>query len=146
MTRPTASARRPLENPLNIPYAIRGSTGSRRTKGKRFRSVQISPRLVATLQHLRDERATTPRGDGGWLFLCRPPLRGRYSAHRIRPPNRRPRTIGHEWALEDAGPWDMPLYARPATAQHLHSALSSPRRAGSRGLAKGRGRDQCLRL
>jgi transposase len=87
------------------------------TKGKRFRSVQIGPRLVATLEQLRDERAATRRDDGGWLFLCPPPLRGRYSRRtKPVPPNRRTAHDWHEWALEDAGLRNMPLHALRHTA------------------------------
>ena len=50
------------------------------SKVKRFRSVQIGPRLVTTLRELRASRAAAAgQPDGGWLFLCPPPLRGRYS-------------------------------------------------------------------
>jgi integrase len=65
------------------------------TKGKRFRSVQIGPRLVATLRDSRLERTAAGRDDGGWLFLCPPPLRGRY-AGRTEPCRRaaRPPTTG----------------------------------------------------
>jgi integrase len=55
----------------------RGADATVQTKGKRFRSVQIGPRLVQTLRALRDARAATGQADGGWLFLCPPPIRGR---------------------------------------------------------------------
>jgi integrase len=51
----------------------RGADGTTPTKGKRFRSVQIGPRLVSTLQRVREERCSAGMDDGGWLFLC--PLR-----------------------------------------------------------------------
>jgi integrase len=97
------------------------------TKGKRFRSVQIGPRLVATLQQLRDERAGTRRDDGGWVFLCPPPLRGRYSRRTEPvPPNRRTAHDWHEWALEDAGLRDMPLHALRHTAATAWLATGHP--------------------
>jgi integrase len=97
------------------------------TKGKRFRSVQIGPRLVATLQQLRDERAATARDDDGWLFLCPPPLRGRYSRRTEPvPPNRRTAHDWHEWALEDAGLRDMPLHALRHTAATAWLATGHP--------------------
>lgn len=97
------------------------------TKGKRFRSVQIGPRLVATLQQLRNQRAATRRDDGGWLFLCPPPLRGRYSRRtQPVPPNRRTAHDWHEWALEDAGLRDMPLHALRHTAATAWLATGHP--------------------
>ena len=53
----------------------RGDT-SQPTKGKRFRSVQIGPRLVGPA----DRAPRGPRaGPDDWLFLCPPPRRGRYA-------------------------------------------------------------------
>ena len=92
----------------------RSADGTVPTKGKRFRSVQIGPRLVTML---RDLRASREKPDGGWLFLCPPPLRGRYSGRTEPvPPNRRTAHDWHEWALEDAALRDMPLHALRHTA------------------------------
>ena len=57
----------------------RDSGGTRMTKGKRFRSVQVGPRLCETLRALRVARLRNGTDDGGWLFLCPPPRRGRYA-------------------------------------------------------------------
>ena len=97
------------------------------TKGKRFRSVQIGPRLVATLR----ARPRTPRrgrpGDGGWLFLCPPPRRGRYSGRTEPvPPSRKTAHDWHEAALEDAGLRDMPLHALRHTAAAAWLATGHP--------------------
>jgi integrase len=57
----------------------RDGDGTSPTKGKRFRSVQVGPRLAETLRAVRDERAALCVEDGGWLFICPPPPRGRYA-------------------------------------------------------------------
>ena len=62
------------------------------TKGKRFRSVQIGPTLVASLRAHRSARSA---GEGDWLFLCPPPKRGRYSGRTEPvPPSRK---TAHDW-------------------------------------------------
>ena len=97
------------------------------TKGKRFRSVQIGPRLIATLRRVRDERDRTANADDGWLFLCPRPLRGRYSGRtEPTPPNRKTAHDWHEWALEDAGLRDMPLHSLRHTAATLWLATPHP--------------------
>ena len=58
----------------------RGADATVPTKGKRFRSVQIGP--AARPARFASSGPHAPRAasaDGGWLFLCPPPLRGRYS-------------------------------------------------------------------
>ncbi len=95
----------------------RGTDGTTPTKGKRFRSVQIGPRLMANLQGVRDERRTRGLDDGGWLFLCPAPRRGRYSDRtQPVPPSRKTAHDWHEWALEDASLRDMPLHSLRHTA------------------------------
>jgi integrase len=69
-------------------YRQRGrrGDGSQPTKGKRFRSVQIGPRLAGVLTELREDRRAGP---DDWLFLCPPPRRGRYAGRtQPTPPNR----------------------------------------------------------
>ena len=104
----------------------RGADDTVATKGKRFRSVQIGPRLVTTLRDLALSRRPG-QPDGGWLFLCPPPLRGRYSG-RIEPvpPSRKSAHDWHEWALEDAGLRDMPLHALRHTAATAWLATGHP--------------------
>jgi integrase len=82
----------------------RESDGTRVTKGKRFRSVQIGPRLDDTLRGAHSERLRRGVDDGGWIFLCPKPLRGRY-ARRTEPlpPHRKTVHEWHEAALADAG-------------------------------------------
>jgi integrase len=95
----------------------RGADGTTPTKGKRFRSVQIGPRLVATLQGVREKRCGSGMDDGGWLFLCPAPSRGRYAVRtQPAPPSRKTAHDWHEWALEDAGLRDMPLHSLRHTA------------------------------
>lgn len=97
----------------------RSGEGTAPTKGKRFRSVQIGPRLASTLQELRDSRVSSGSEDAGWLFLCPPPRRGRYCVRTEPvPPSRKTAHDWHEWALQDAGLRDMPL----------HSLRHTPRR------------------
>ncbi|MGH2969901.1 MAG: hypothetical protein ACRDK0_12675, partial [Solirubrobacteraceae bacterium] len=48
----------------------RDAAATRITKGKRFRSVQIGPRLVETLRALREARLADGIPDDGWVFLC----------------------------------------------------------------------------
>jgi integrase len=87
------------------------------TKGKRFRSVQIGPRLAATLREVRVERLRSGDADGGWLFLCPPQVRGAYCGRTEPvPPSRKTAHDWHEWALQDAGLRDMPLHALRHTA------------------------------
>lgn len=57
----------------------RDSETTRVTKGKRFRSVQIGPRLGQTLRTIRVDRLSNGIADDGWTFLCPPPRRGRYA-------------------------------------------------------------------
>jgi integrase len=105
----------------------RGADGTVPTKGRRFRSVQIGPRLSATLGGLRDERRASGTDDDGWLFVCPPPLRGRYSGRtRPEPPSRKTAHDWHEWALQDAGLRDMPLHALRHTAATAWLASGHP--------------------
>ena len=105
----------------------RSGSSTTPTKGKRFRSVQLGPRLVATLRSLRQERHRSGQADGGWLFLCPRPRRGRYSSRTEPvPPNRRTVHDWHEWALEDAGIRDMPLHSLRHTAATLWLATPHP--------------------
>jgi integrase len=68
-------------------YRQQGRNGdmSRSTKGKRFRSVQVGPRLADVLIALRDDRGAVP---DDWLFVCPPPrpdLAASYSHDRETP-------------------------------------------------------------
>jgi len=56
----------------------RVSDATTQTKGKRFRRVDIGPGLTDELRRLRAARMAGGTDDGGWLFLCPPPVRGRY--------------------------------------------------------------------
>ena len=107
-------------------YGQQGRRGaaSQPTKGKRFRSVQIGPRLAVVLTELRDDRRAGP---DDWLFLCPPPRRGRYAGRtRPMPPNRRTVHDWHEAALVDAGQRDMPLHALRHTAAAAWLATGQP--------------------
>jgi integrase len=48
----------------------RDSSATRATKGKRFSSVQIGPRLADTLRTLRLRRLFGDVDDSGWIILC----------------------------------------------------------------------------
>jgi integrase len=101
----------------------RGDT-SQPTKGKRFRSVQIGPRLSGLLTELRHDRDAGP---DDWLFLCPPPRRGRYAGRtEATPPNRRTVHDWHEAALVDAGQRDIPLHALRHTAAAAWLATGHP--------------------
>ena len=105
----------------------RDGAGTAPTKGRRFRSVQIGPRLATTLRDVRAERQRAGRPDGGWLFLCPPPRRGRYSTRTEPvPPSRKTAHDWHEWALEDAGLRDMPLHSLRHTAATAWLATGHP--------------------
>jgi integrase len=105
----------------------RTGTDTAPTKGKRFRSVQVGPRLIATLREARDERKLAGRPDDDWLFLCPVPKRGRYSRRTVPvPPNRKTVHDWHEWTLEDAGLRDMPLHSLRNTAATLWLATPHP--------------------
>jgi integrase len=87
------------------------------TKGRRFRPVQIGPRLCETLQTLADGRRDAVVCDGHWVFLCPEPKRGRYARRsEPAPPHRRTVHDWHEAALLDAGIRDMPLHSLRHTA------------------------------
>ena len=87
------------------------------TKGKRFRTVSIGPELAASLQDMIAMRAELGIDDGGWLFLCPPPTRGRYSKRKgPTPPHRKTVHDWHEKTLADAGIPDMPLHSLRHTA------------------------------
>jgi integrase len=107
-------------------YGQRGREGddTKATKGKRFRSVQIGPTLARSLVRMRDARGA---GEEDWLFLCPPPLRGRYSGRTEPvPPSRKTAHDWHEAALVDAGLRDMPLHALRHTAAAAWLATGHP--------------------
>jgi len=105
----------------------RGADGTVPTKGKRCPSVQIGPRLSTTLRELRASRADAGKPDVGWLFLCPPPLRGRYAGRTEPvPPSRRTAHDWHGWALEDAGLRHTPLHALRHTAAIAWLATGHP--------------------
>ena len=105
----------------------REGNGTTQTKGKRFRSIQVGPRLVTTLRSVHHGRRRSGQTDDGWVFLCPTPRRGRYASrtHPV-PPNRKTVHDWHEWALEDAGLRDMPLHALRHTAATLWLATPHP--------------------
>jgi integrase len=105
----------------------RDSSATRVTKGKRFRSVQIGPRLCETLRTLHLDRLQTGTADGGWVFLCPPPRKGRYAGRTEPvPPHRKTVHEWHEAALVDAGIRDMPLHSLRHTAAAAWLAVGHP--------------------
>jgi integrase len=92
------------------------AAGDAPTKGKRFRSVIIGPRLVETLRDLKAQRQEHAVDGRDWLFLCPPVRRGRYSHRELAPPHRLTVHGWHEAVLEDAGLRDMPLHSLRHTA------------------------------
>lgn len=98
----------------------RDGNGAEPTKGKRFRSVQIGPRLIDVLSE----------GEGGgpndWVFLCPTPRRRRYATRTTSvPPNRRTVHDWHEAALVDAGLHDI---------RSTRFGTRPPRRGSRRGI------------
>jgi integrase len=94
------------------------------TKGKRFRSVQVGPGLLETLQDLRARRAEAQAADLTRARVCTMPVRtrkrerGRWATKEPFTPMDR-NTVSSAWhkqALEDAGLRDMPLHALRHTA------------------------------
>ncbi len=105
----------------------RGADATVQTKGKRFRSVQIGPRLVQTLRAVRDARAAARPGGRRLAVPLPSPVRGRYSGRTEPvPPSRKTAHDWHEWALEDAGLRDMPLHALRHTAATAWLATDHP--------------------
>ena len=105
----------------------RHATATRATKGKRFRSVQMGPRLGETLRALRVSRLSGEIRDDGWVFLCPSPSRGRYAGRTTPvPPHRKTVHDWHEAALEDAGIRDMPLHSLRHTAAAAWLAAGHP--------------------
>jgi len=97
------------------------------TKGKRARSVHIGPGLAGSLELLRQDRLDRAIADGGWLFLCPIPKRGRYARRtRPTPPNRRTVHDWHEAALRRADLRDMPLHALRHTAAATWLSTGQP--------------------
>lgn len=95
----------------------RDGTEKRGTKTQRARSVYFGPRLADTLQTLILQRLHHDVEDGGWLFLCPPPARGRYARRTVpAPPHRKTVHDWHEATLEAAGLPDMPLHGLRHTA------------------------------
>lgn len=110
-------------------YRQRGRKPSqtRPTKGKRFRSIQIGPRLAETLRSLRMARLACDIADASWVFFCPPPRKGRYAGRTEPvPPHRKTVHDWHEAALEDAGLRDMPLHALRHTAAAAWLAAGHP--------------------
>lgn len=105
----------------------RTAEGTTVTKDKRFRSIQIGPRLAHTLRGVHTTRLSRGIDDGGWLFLCPRPRRGRYAARlEPLPPHRRTVHEWHEAALVDAGIRDMPLHSLRHTAAAAWLAVGHP--------------------
>jgi integrase len=89
--------------------------------------VQIGPRLSDTLRAVRDQRVVKRVEDGGWIFLCPPPRRGRYAGRTEPvPPHRKTVHEWHEAALADAGLRDMPLHSLRHTAAAAWLAVGHP--------------------
>jgi integrase len=87
------------------------------TKGKAFRRVYFGPQLALVLRRLIAERLTAGVEDDGWLFVVRPPKRGRYSGRgEWTPPHRKTVHDWHEDTLKAAGLPDMPLHSLRHTA------------------------------
>jgi integrase len=102
--------------------AGKGSAGA--TKGKRFRSVDIGPRLVESMQDLRARQAEVLAGDVTRGRIFKMPIRerkqeiGRWRSKGVGEPIDR-NTVSRGWhkdALRDAGLRDMPLHALRHTA------------------------------
>jgi integrase len=105
----------------------RGADATVATKGKRFRSVQMGPQLATTLRELSDRRQSVGVDDRGWVFVCPPPARGRYSGRtEAVPPSRKTAHDWHEATLHDAGLRDMPLHALRHTAATAWLASGQP--------------------
>jgi integrase len=106
-------------------YRQRGreGLGTSQTKGKRFRSVHIGPRLVETLEpHIVARRASVP---ADWLFLCPPSKRGRYAKRTERvPPHRKTVHDWHEAALKDGRP---PRHAAALAPAHGSRCVADQR-------------------
>ena len=102
----------------------RANDGTAPTKGRRFRSVQIGPLLA---ERMRELKASRRADDGGWVFLCPPPVRGQYSGRcEPVPPSRKTAWDWHMAALEDAGLRTMPLHALRHTAATAWLATGHP--------------------
>ena len=97
--RPRPRQPRGAHLPPARPQARRGRNPPTKGTGK-FRSVSLGPELVQALRDLLALRAEHGIDDGGWLFLCPPPTRGRY-AKRTEPvpPHRKTVNDWHEAAL-----------------------------------------------
>jgi integrase len=105
----------------------RTSNATRATKGKRFRSVQIGPRLAESLHRVRTERLREGIDDGGWIFLCPRPRRGRYAGRtEPAPPHRKSAHEWHEAALT-MPPSATCRFTRSVTRQRPHGSQSGTR-------------------
>jgi integrase len=103
--------------------------GTRATKANRVRIVYFGPRLAEILRTLILRRLAADVEDGGWLFLCPPPTRGRHAGRtEPQPPHRKTVHDWHEAALGAAGLPDMPLHALRHTA--AASWLATPDAGG----------------
>ena len=106
----------------------RGGERPSPTKGKRFRSVQIGPRLVRDAARASaDARARSARRTAAGCSSALRRVRGRYSGRTEPvPPSRKTAHDWHEWALQDAGLRDMPLHALRHTAATAWLATDHP--------------------
>jgi integrase len=105
----------------------RYTAGTTQTRGKRFRRVEIGPRLADELRRLRASRMAGGVDDAGWLFLCPRPVRGQYVGRvEPTPPNRRTAHEWHEATLQDAALRDMPLHSLRHTAAAAWLATGHP--------------------
>lgn len=103
---------------VSVTKQLDSTTGKlRETKGRNRRTVVIGPGLVDRLRDMLAVRREHAVDDGGWLFLCPPPRRGRYAGRTLpQPPHRKTVHDWHEAALSDAGLRDMPLHGLRHTA------------------------------
>jgi integrase len=100
-----------------------GAQDTAATKGRRFRSVQLGPRLTTTLAEMRAAACD----DDGWVFVRPLPRRGRHARKAsVAPPHRKTVHDWHEAALRDAGLRDMPLHALRHTAAAAWLAAGNP--------------------
>ena len=102
----------------------RAGTGTAATKGKRFRAVQVGPRMLAAL---KGHRSDGNHQAADWLFVCPSSTRGRYAdRNSSEPPHRKTVHQWHEDTLADANLRDMPLHALRHTAAAAWLASGQP--------------------
>jgi protein-disulfide isomerase/integrase len=98
----------------------RENASTRPTKGKRFRPVQIGPRLCETLRAVPGARREERIEDRGWVFLCPQPTRGRYARRSEPVPPHRKTVLGGAAPLVDLA------YDVDPTRDHIRGPLDAP--------------------